>query len=290
MSRRALAPVDEITTTARSISMQNLTQRLTVPRTGDELQRLSETLNEMMARLDSAFRKITQFTADASHELRTPVALIRTTAELVLRKQRSEVDYREALQQIRAEGERTTSLIENLMTVARADSGVETLPLVSVDLAETLREACEQGGMLAAAKQVAFDSAVPNQRVSVEGDSQSLRRLFLILIDNAVKYTPPGGRIVVSLNTSDGFAISEVQDTGVGISAADLPSVFERFYRADKARSRDTGGAGLGLSIAKWIAEAHHGEIRAQSTLEKGSTFRVRLPLSTTTVRIAQQN
>ena len=136
MSRRALAPVDEITTTARSISMQNLTQRLTVPRTGDELQRLSETLNEMMARLDSAFRKITQFTADASHELRTPVALIRTTAELVLRKQRSEVDYREALQQIRAEGERTTSLIENLMTVARADSGVETLPLVSVDLAD----------------------------------------------------------------------------------------------------------------------------------------------------------
>ena len=124
----------------------------------------------------------------------------------------------------------------------------------------------------------------------MEGDSQSLRRLFLILIDNAVKYTPPGGRIVVSLNTSDGFAISEVQDTGVGISAADLPSVFERFYRADKARSRDTGGAGLGLSIAKWIAEAHHGEIRAQSTLEKGSTFRVRLPLSTTTVRIAQQN
>jgi heavy metal sensor kinase len=280
MSRRALAPVDEITATARSISVQSLNLRLSVPHTGDELQRLSETLNEMMARLDSAFKKITQFTADASHELRTPVALIRTTAELALRKQRSEEEYRNALHQIRAEGERTTSLIENLMTLASADSGVERLPVTTVDLTKTLQEACDQGATLAEAKQIAFDSDIPNKRVSVEGDSQSLRRLFLILIDNAVKYTPPGGRIVISLTTSDSFAVSEVRDTGIGISAADLPNVFERFYRADKARSRDMGGAGLGLSIAKWIADAHHGEIQAESKVEKGSTFRVRLPLS----------
>jgi len=186
--------------------VQNLNQRLTVPRTGDELQRLSETLNEMMASLDSAFKKITQFTADASHELRTPVALIRTTAELALRKQRSEVDYREALQQIRAESERTTALIENLMTLARADSGVDTLPLVSVDLAKPCGSVPQGGDGCAGSEtgRVRFRLFLTNVSPWMV-IHQSLRRLFLILMITPVKVHASWRRIVVSLNTSDGF-------------------------------------------------------------------------------------
>jgi heavy metal sensor kinase len=279
MSRRALAPVDEITNTARSISAQNLSRRLAVPATGDELQRLSETLNATFERLEEAFNRITQFTADASHELRTPVAFMRTTAELALRKPRSEAEYQEALGQLLSELERISRLIEDLMTLARADSGAESLRLAPMNLTESLREACIQGKTLAAAKQVEFDFRIPETPVRLEGDFQALRRVFLILIDNAVKYTAPGGRIVVSVDTAGGYASVEVCDSGIGISDDDLPHIFERFYRADKARSREMGGAGLGLAIAQWIIQAHRGAIEAGSTPGHGSTFRVRLPM-----------
>ena len=279
MSRRALAPFDEITRAARTVGIQNLSRRLAVPQTGDELQRLAETLNGMMQRLDSAVKRITQFTADASHELRTPVAVMRTTAELALRRDRSAADYRDALSQVLAELERTSALVENLMLLARADSGAEALPKQSFDLTESVRDACAQGTTLAQARDIRFESALPDRRVPVEGDPHALRRLFLILIDNAIKYTPPGGHVAITLSTSDGAALGEVRDSGIGISREDLPNIFERFYRADKARSREMGGAGLGLSIARWIAQIHGGEIHVESQPGKGSTFRVRLPL-----------
>lgn len=280
MSRRALAPVDQITQTARNISVQSLSSRLVVPQTRDELQRLSETLNSMLERLEGAFKKIVQFTADASHELRTPVAVMRTQAELSLRKARSADEYRDIVAQIHTELERTSELIEKLMLLARADSGAETLQLIPVNVTEIVREACNQGSALAEAKQVAFREQIPNHPVWIKGDPHALHRLFLILIDNAVKYTPATGRVEVLLQESDGSVVGEVRDTGIGIGAEDLPSVFERFYRADKARSRESGGVGLGLSIGRWIAEAHAGTIEVQSSPGHGSIFQVRLPLA----------
>ena len=280
LSRRALAPVDQITREARSISAQNLSSRLVVPHTRDELQRLSETLNGMLERLEQAFRRITQFTADASHELRTPVALMRTRAEVVLRRPRSEEEYRETLRQILEDLQRTSSLIENLMLLARADSGTEALQRTRINMVESVGEACLEGRTLAETKQISFLEELPESPVWIEGESNSLRRLFLILLDNAVKYTPPQGRITVSLRSSDGCAVTEVRDTGIGIAAEDLPHIFERFFRADRARSRETGGAGLGLSIGQWIAQAHGGTIKAFSKPGEGSVFQVQIPLA----------
>jgi heavy metal sensor kinase len=283
MSRRALNPVDEITRAAQNISVKNLSSRLAVPESRDELQRLSETLNGMLERLEAAFKRITQFTADASHELRTPVALMRTTAELSLRKPRLEAEYRDALTQILKELETTSLLIENLMLLARADSGAEAHQFAPIDLVATLRETCCHGRTLAGPKGIQFTEELGNGPILVRGDMHGLRRLFLILIDNAVKYSPAGGKVTVSLSSTDGFAVAEVRDTGIGISETDLPHIFERFYRADKARSREMGGAGLGLSIGRWIAEAHGGMIEVKSTFRQGSVFRVRLPLLTAT-------
>ena len=280
LSRRALGPVDQVTREARNISAQNLSSRLLVPRTGDELQRLSETLNGMLERLEQAFRRITQFTADASHELRTPVALMRTRAEIVLRRSRSEEEYRETLRQILEDLKRTSSLIENLMLLARADSGAEALERTRMNMVENVDEACLEARALAEAKQISLHKELPEAPVWINGDANSMRRLFLVLLDNAVKYTAPQGRITVSLSASDGYAVTEVRDTGIGIAAQDLPHIFERFFRADRARSRQTGGAGLGLSIGKWIAEAHGGTVSAQSEPGEGSVFQVRIPLA----------
>jgi len=280
LSRRALGPVDQVTREARSISAQNLSSRLAVPNTGDELQRLSETLNAMLERLEQAFRRITQFTADASHELRTPVALMRTRAEITLRRSRSEEEYRETLRRILEDLQRTSSLIENLMLLARADSGTAALERARIDMMESVNEACLEGRALAESKQISLEAALPESPVWVYGDANSLRRLFLILLDNAVKYTPPQGRITLTLRSDDGCAWVEVRDTGIGIAAQDLPHIFERFFRADPARSRQTGGTGLGLSIGKWIAEAHGGTISASSRPGGGSAFEVRLPLA----------
>jgi heavy metal sensor kinase len=280
ISTRALAPVDQITQTARTISAQNLSSRLVVPNTGDELQRLSETLNGMLERLEAAFKKITQCTADASHELRTPVAVMRTRAELSLRKARSAEEYRDVIAEVLDELEKTSRLIEQLMFLARADSGAETIRFAATNVAEVLREACHQGSALAEAKQVAFQEQISGDSMWIQGDASSLRRLFLILIDNAVKYTPANGQVEVSLQRNNGYAVAQVRDTGIGIAETDLPNVFERFYRADKARSRESGGVGLGLSIGRWITEVHAGTIEVHSAPGRGSTFQIRLPIS----------
>lgn len=278
-SRRALAPVDEITNAARSISAQSLSRRLPVPATADELQRLCATLNAMFERLDAAFGRITQFTGDASHELRTPIAFMRTTAEVALRKQRPDTEYRVALAQILSELERTSVLVEDLLLLARADSGSQ-MQFERIDLIETVKDACEQGRVLAEAKGVLFDSRLPAVALGMEGDRQAIRRVLLILIDNAVKYTAAGGHVRIDVGQKDGTAVIDVHDSGIGISEKDLPHIFDRFYRADKARSKETGGAGLGLAIAQWIVAAHKGEIRVQSQLGRGSRFCVVLPVS----------
>ena len=278
MSRRALAPVGEIIKDAHSISLQNISRRLLVPRTGDELQVLSETLNEMIQRLEASFLRMTQFTADASHELRTPVALMRATAEIALMQPRDGEAYRGALADILVEGERTTKLIEDLLALSRADSGAFQIAARPVDLKEPLQEARWQGATLAAGKKIRLTTHLSPGAISVLGDANALRRMFLILIDNAIKYTPIEGSVALRLVAADGEAVFTVQDSGIGIGAEDLEHIFERFYRTDKARQRDSGGAGLGLSIARWIAEAHRARIQVESTPNSGSKFSVRFP------------
>jgi len=277
MSRRALAPVVKITEDARLIGAHNISQRLAVPAARDELQRLSLTLNDMMDRLESAFRRITEFTADASHELRTPTGVIRATAEFALMSSRNEETYRAALRDNLEEAERMTLLIEDLLTLARADSGDRPRRHSLVNLGESLAQAFNRGRLLAEAKQIQIGIDVPAQPLFIHGDSNALSRLFLIFIDNAVKYTAEGGRIMAAIRADfDGGAIAEIQDTGIGIAADDIPHIFQRFYRADKARSRNVVGAGLGLSMAEWIAESHDAAIEVDSVPRRGSTFRVR--------------
>lgn len=280
LSRRALVPVDQIILAARKIGVRDLSRRLEVPRSGDELERLAETLNEMLLRLDTAFQRVTQFTADASHELRTPITIMRTNAEIMLRKPRTDGEYREALVRILDESERISRVIDQLLLLARADSGAAIPQLRRTDLNAAMRSACNDAKVLADEKQVRFSWSVSDTPLSVWGDAISLERLFVVLLDNAVKYTLSGGAVDVQLRRDDGFAVADVRDTGRGIAAEDLGHIFDRFYRSDHARSRESGGAGLGLAIGRWIAEAHGGEIQVQSELGQGSIFTVRLPLS----------
>jgi heavy metal sensor kinase len=275
LSRRALAPVDALARTARTISGHNLGSRLEQLHTGDELQRLSDTLNEMLGRIEAAFLRITEFTADASHELRTPIALIHTEAELALRRSRDEAEYREALRHILVEAERTAKLIEELLALARADSGVEALDIHPIDLLPALRESAVKWKQVAALRNLQFEQRLEVQRLPVMGDENALRRLVDILLDNALKYTPSPGKVALSAAGEHGRVVMSVEDTGVGIAPEDQARIFERFYRVDKARSRELGGAGLGLAIAQWIVQTHQGSIEVKSELGKGSVFRV---------------
>lgn len=278
LSRRALSPVDDIVRSAREISGSNLNARLQKLETGDELQRLSDTLNEMLARIETTFLRITEFTADASHELRTPVSLIRTEAELALRRSRGEAEYKESLRHILLEAERTSGLIEQLLSLARADSGREALHMESVNLSQVLRAVAESWQQLAAIRNLQFSSSIADEAV-VTGDAGILRRLADILLDNAFKYTPSPGSVHLSLERKAENAVLTVQDTGVGIPKEEHQKIFERFYRIDKARSRVHGGAGLGLAIAQWIVGQHRGTIALESRAGVGTTFRVEIPL-----------
>lgn len=274
MSRRALRPVAEMTAAARSIGIDNLARRLRVPDTRDELQRLAETWNDMLERLERSVKRLSQFTADASHELRSPIAFIRTASEIALRQQRTPDAYRDALRQIHEESERISNLVEDLLELSRAD-GAATLQIAPLDLAEVVDEVCRQEQRQARAKDLALDVRVPGQAMVIQANDSAIRRLIRVLLDNAIKYTPAGGRIEVSVDHQQERVELAVRDSGIGISESDLPKVFDRFYRADKARSRDEGGCGLGLSIAQWIARCHHAEIVAESETGRGSVFRI---------------
>jgi heavy metal sensor kinase len=279
MSRKALAPVDALVLTARDITGTNLSQRLQTLKTEDELQRLTDTLNEMLDRIESAFQKITQFTADASHELRTPVSLIRTEAELALRRSRTQTEYEDSLRQILHEAERTTQLIEQLLQVARSDSGRESLAMNTLDLTQILRGTVGIWQQVAAARNIEFSTSIPDGEISLMGDQTLLRRLADILLDNAFKYTPSPGSVHLSLELQQETAVIKVQDSGVGIAHEEHQKIFERFYRVDKARSREQGGVGLGLAIAQWIVSQHGGTISVESQQGEGTIFRVNFPL-----------
>lgn len=283
LSGHALAPVNRIIKSAQEIGVRNLHQRLEVPHANDELRRLTETLNAMLERIESSVSRITQFTADASHDLRTPLALIRTNAELALRRTRTEAEYREALERILNSTDETTQMIEELLTLARADAGAVHLRYENVALLPILERACQQARLLADARSLTFIATLDDETAgdTVYGDAAALERLFLTILDNAVKYTPAGGRVIARARIDRETAKVEISDTGLGISETDLPHIFDRFYRADQARSREIHGSGLGLAIARWIAEIHRGTIEAASTLGEGTRMSVSIPIVT---------
>jgi len=279
LSGRSLAPVNRIIETARLIGAQNLSSRLEVPNARDELRHLTETLNAMLSRIEASFKSITQFTADASHDLRTPVAVIRATAEITLRKPRAQEEYRRALATILESSVDTSELLENLLTLARADAGAAGMDMRPLDLAAHVQKARGRAALLGLEKALDVTATTPREPVWVKADAIAIDRLLLILLDNAVKYSPLGGRCEIALSRSATHAQITVRDSGEGIPESELTNIFDRFYRVDRVRSKNTGGAGLGLAIARWIAEMHGGTIAAASTLGAGSEFQIKLPV-----------
>jgi heavy metal sensor kinase len=278
IARVALRPLDRMTRTARRISAEDLSERVERPRTGDELDRLAETMNDMLARLEQAFAQSRRFAADAAHELRTPLAALRGTTEVALRGDRSPGEYRAVLTSSLEEVERLIRLSEDLLLFSRAQAGPEPAG-ERVDLEPILLEGLDAGARLgqAAGVSVRIERAAP---AVVQGDATALRRALLNLVENGVKYTPRGGKVELSLVADDGTASLTVSDTGIGVDPADAERVFEPFVRLDAARSRDTGGAGLGLAIARSIVTAHRGTLTVESRPGSGSRFTIRLPLA----------
>jgi heavy metal sensor kinase len=277
--RRALMPVERITRAAEQITQHNLSERLPVSRTGDELERLSVSLNRMIARLDDAFQNSKRFVADASHELRTPLTILRGELETLIEDKRLEPEARERAASMFEEAVRLTRIVEQLFTLSRLDAGEAQSEWSRFDLASLAKTTAEQMGLLAEDKNITI-ACDAGQSVEVEGDPARLKQVVVNLLDNAIKYTQPGGAVQLHVRRANGHAVLEVEDNGVGIPQEALPHVFERFYRVDQIRSGDFEGAGLGLSIAKSICSAHGAEILATSTPSRGSCFRVTLPLS----------
>ena len=277
LSRRALAPVEQIRRQAEAVDPADLAARLQVPPTNDELARLAGTLNAMLARIETSFRSIEQFTADASHELRTPLALITTAAEVSLRRERTREELAEVLTTVVRETKRMSLLIANLLDLARGDSSNHTPVFSDTCVSALLREICDQFAPTAAAKGLILTADLPADDIDIQADSADLRRFIVILIDNAIKYTESGS-ITVALKSIGPIVTIIVSDTGIGMDSEALEHAFDRFWRADKIRSRAEGGAGLGLSIAKQIVTQHGGQISVISEPGRGSTFTVSLP------------
>jgi heavy metal sensor kinase len=277
VGRRALKPVDRITTTVQSISIGRLSERLPATATGDELQRLTETCNAMLDRLEASVERIHHFTADASHELRAPLSFTRTVAEVALRNPSIDPESRHAFEEIVGEVAKAAVLLGDMLTLARTDANSSDMVWETVDLADVIANVYGKVKPLADERQLDL-SLDANQSVSVMGDFPSLRRLLWILLDNALKYTPTQGRIGVTLNVNSTEATVLVSDSGVGIAQSDLPHIFERFYRTDVSRSQ-VEGSGLGLAIAKGIAEMHRGTLSVISEENIGTTFHIVFPL-----------
>ena len=275
---RALAPVDQIARKAEQITQHNLSERLPVARTAEELKRLSLSLNLMIGRLEEALLNSKRFVADASHELRTPLTTMRAELESMVSDGQLTPDLRETLGSLLEEVERLTRIVEQLFALSRLDAGEAQTEWVQFDLSELAATTADQMSLLAEDKGIAvrYDAKQP---VMVAGDRARLKQVVVNLLDNAIKYTPAKGTIHLRVDTANGHALLEVSDNGIGIPADALPHVFDRFFRVDKARTRDPGGAGLGLAIVKSICTAHGATVQAFSSRD-GSLFRITLPVT----------
>jgi len=281
LMRGALQPVDEIRQKAAGITSRNLSERLPVVRTGDELERLAIDLNRMIERLEESFHQINRFSADASHELRTPLTVLQGELEAIAHKgQTLPQDVRETIGSALEETQRLARIVESLLAISRLEAGEARVQPLHLDFAELARTTADHMKLLAEEKHISM-TCDGTDSVEVDADPSRLKQVVVNLLDNAIKYTPEGGNVSISVTRRDNHAVLEVADSGLGIPADDLPHVFERFYRADKARSRQMGGTGLGLSIVRSICLAPGGQVTVSSTEGRGSLFRVELPLAT---------
>jgi len=275
--RRALHPLDEITQTAETITSRNFGERLPVIRTGDEIERLTTSLNRMMMRLEDSFQHISRFSADVSHELRTPLAILRGELEALAQLEHLSPATLEVVGSALEEIARLTQIVNQLLEISRLEAGQATKEIGLVNLGELAISTAEQMRLLADEKSIRLEYLVSSE-VTVVGNASLLRQVVVNLLDNAIKYTPKDGSVELLVETRGAKAVLEVRDTGIGIPADALPHICERFYRADKARSRHSGGAGLGLSIVKSICAAQGGELSIFSSEGEGARVRIEMP------------
>jgi two-component system OmpR family sensor kinase len=278
MAKKALKPVDKIRKAAVKITFRNLDEYIDIGSRRDELGKLADTFNEMISRLRDAFQRINQFSIDVSHELKTPLTILKGGTEVALRKEREVTEYRTLLTSHLEEIDRMANIIDDLLLLSKADTGKMQLNLEEVSLRDLILDVYMDMKIFAEKKNIdLFVGEVEDSKI--KGDELKLRRMLWNIVDNGIKYTQTGGRVEISSALENGDVRIEVKDTGVGIADADIKYVFDRFYRADRARSRENG-TGLGLSISKWIAEAHKGAIEVESRISSGSLFSIKLPLS----------
>jgi len=277
LARRALAPVDAMVEAARRIEAEDLSERIPTSTSNDELGRLADVLNEMLSRLELSFNAVRQFSADAAHELRTPLTILKGEIEVALRSTLTPEESRQTLVSCLEEVDRLNYLIEDLLLMARMEANALSLPPKRVDLGEVLQEVAPALTALAEARGN-ICTVTANSKVWIEGYDSLLFRLVFNLAENAIKYTPPGGRVEVRLQKQDSTALLEVEDTGPGIPPAEQERIFTRFYRGDPAR--EGSGTGLGLALVRSIVQLHKGEITLTSAAGQGSRFRVTLPLA----------
>lgn len=278
MAKKTMRPVDQIRRAAVKISSSNLDERIELKGRKDELGRLADTFNAMIARLKDSFQRVNQFSIDVSHELKTPLTILKGETELALRKDRTNEEYKKSLESNLEEIDRMSHIIDDLLLLSKAETKDMRLNLDKVDLRDLLADVClnmkifgENKGVEIIAKEL--------EDIRIVGDALKLRRMITNIVENGIKYGHAGGYVAVSAYKQDGFACINVKDDGPGISSDDIKYIFDRFYRADKSRKRESG-SGLGLSISKWIAEAHHGTIEVESTPSTGSLFIIKLPMS----------
>jgi heavy metal sensor kinase len=279
LSRHALKPVDRVTRAALGIGIGNLSQRLPVPLAKDEIQDLAVAWNQLLARLEAAISRLSQFSADASHDLRTSITVMLATAQLSLHRHRSEDEYRDALGKIVTECRTASTLLDALLSLAQSDNFVHEVAFKKIDLCELVVSGCRRVEDLAESSGILLDWYLPAETIYIEGDELLLQRLLGILLDNAIRYTPESGEIraEVSLVTDNAFVT--VRDTGIGMSEDVRLHVFDRFYQADLRERKSTAGSGLGLSIGRWIADAHGAELTVESTPLEGSVFQIKFPV-----------
>jgi heavy metal sensor kinase len=277
MARQAVSGVEAVTRTAQKISGGTLEERVPVKARGDEIDQLAITFNQMLDRIQALLTEIKEMSDNIAHDLRSPITRIRGTAEVTLTTGKSLGEYEAMAASTIEECDRLLDMINTMLMISKAEAGVDHLTREEIDLAEVVQEACKLFEPTAEDKGIALSCLLPKES-RFFGDTQMIQRMLSNLLDNAIKYTPPGGSVRVSVSENDGQVVVSVKDTGIGISPRDLPHIFERFYRGDESRSQS--GIGLGLSLARAIARGHGGDITTTSTPNQGSTFTITLPKS----------
>jgi two-component system, OmpR family, heavy metal sensor histidine kinase CusS len=285
LSRRALKPVDRVTRAALGIGIGNLSERLPVPLAKDEIQDLAVAWNQLLARLEAAVSRLSQLSADASHDLRTSITVMLATAQLSLHRHRSEEEYRDALEKIVTECRTASTLLDALLSLAQSDNFVHEVAFKKIDLCELVVSGCRRVEDLAESSGILLDWHLPDDAIHIEGDELLLQRLLGILLDNAIRYTPEFGEIRTEVSLDAHNAFVTVRDTGIGMSEDVRLHVFDRFYQADLRERKSNAGSGLGLSIGRWIADAHGAELTAESIPFEGSIFRIKFPMRVETIQ-----